>query len=76
MICLLDAAIRPDDIIAGCRQRLAVRGEGQAEEARMIPVRQGQTDEQGNPTWLPGGAKSLERVFSWMSVAVPETPSP
>ena len=42
----------------------------------VIPVRQGPTDEQGNPTWLPAGAKSLERVFSWMSVAVPGTPSP
>jgi LysM repeat protein len=42
----------------------------------VIPVRQGPTDEQGNPTWLPGGAKSLERVFSWMSVALPSTPNP
>jgi LysM repeat protein len=42
----------------------------------VIPVRQGPADEQGNPTWLPAGAKSLERVFSWMSVAVPGTPSP
>jgi LysM repeat protein len=42
----------------------------------VIPVRQGPTDEQGNPTWLPGGAKSLERVFSWMSVSVPATPVP
>jgi LysM repeat protein len=42
----------------------------------VIPVRQGPTDEQGNPTWLPAGAQSLQRVFSWMSVAVPGTPSP
>jgi len=40
----------------------------------VIPVRQGPTDEQGNPTWLPAGAKSEQRVFSWMSVAVPATP--
>jgi LysM repeat protein len=42
----------------------------------VIPVRQGPTDEQGNPTWLPAGAKSLQRGFTWMSVAVPGTPSP
>jgi LysM repeat protein len=42
----------------------------------VIPVRQGPTDEQGNPTWLTAGAQSLQRVFSWMSVAVPGTPSP
>ena len=42
----------------------------------VLPVRQGPTDDQGKPTWLPAGSKSLERVFSWMSVAVPGTPSP
>jgi LysM repeat protein len=42
----------------------------------VIPVRQGPTDEQGKPTWLPAGAQSLQRVFSWMSVAVPATTQP
>jgi LysM repeat protein len=42
----------------------------------VMPVRQGPTDDQGKPTWLPAGTKSLERVFSWMSVAVPSTPTP
>lgn len=42
----------------------------------VVTVRQGLPDEQGNPTWVPAGAQSVTRVFSWLAVAVAPTPTP
>ncbi len=42
----------------------------------ITPVRQGTTDEQGQPTWVEAGAQSLQRVFSWQGIAPAGTPTP
>jgi LysM repeat protein len=42
----------------------------------VVTVRQGLPDEQGNPTWIPAGAQSADRVFSWLAAAVEATPTP
>ncbi|MFZ5855662.1 MAG: LysM peptidoglycan-binding domain-containing protein [Chloroflexota bacterium] len=42
----------------------------------VIPVRQTGTDEQGDPIWTPAGAASEKRVFTWIGVVAPSTPSP
>ena len=42
----------------------------------ITPVRQAGTDDQGNPIWVPSGAVSEKRVFSWVGVAVAGTPAP
>lgn len=46
----------------------------------VIPVRQTGTDKStGNPVWEPGGAASIQRVFSWVGTGAPaptNTPQP
>jgi LysM repeat protein len=42
----------------------------------VTTVRQSGTDEQGQPVWVPAGAQSDKRVFSWQGVAPQETPEP
>jgi LysM repeat protein len=42
----------------------------------ITSVRQSGTDEQGQPIWVPAGAQSAQRVFSWQGVAPESTPQP
>jgi LysM repeat protein/ribosomal protein L40E len=42
----------------------------------VVPVRQTGTDDQGDPIWIPAGAASEKRVFSWVGVVAPATPAP
>jgi LysM repeat protein len=43
----------------------------------VVPVRQVDTDTDGNPVWEPAGAASVQRVFVWMgSGSSATTPSP
>lgn len=42
----------------------------------ITTVRQSGTDEQGQPIWVPAGAQSVQRVFSWQGVAPENTPQP
>lgn len=42
----------------------------------ITTVRQSGTDEQGQPIWVPAGAQSAQRVFSWQGVAPESTPQP
>lgn len=42
----------------------------------VVPVRQTGTDDQGQPIWSPAGAASEKRVFTWIGVVTPATPSP
>lgn len=42
----------------------------------VTTVRQNGVDEQGQPIWLSAGALSEKRVFTWVGVAVQNTPSP
>jgi LysM repeat protein len=40
----------------------------------VITVRQAGTDSEGNPTWEPAGAASVQRVFTWSSAPALATP--
>jgi LysM repeat protein len=42
----------------------------------VTTVRQNGVDAQGQPIWVSAGAVSEKRVFSWVGVAVQNTPSP
>lgn len=42
----------------------------------ITTVRQSGSDEQGEPIWIPAGAQSAQRVFSWQGVAPESTPQP
>ncbi|MEW6286203.1 MAG: LysM peptidoglycan-binding domain-containing protein [Chloroflexota bacterium] len=42
----------------------------------VTTVRQNGVDAQGQPIWVSAGALSEKRVFSWVGVAVQNTPSP
>jgi hypothetical protein len=42
----------------------------------VLVVRQNGVDEQGNPVWVPAGAQSIYRVFSWQGIAPQATPKP
>ena len=42
----------------------------------VVPVLQSGVDEQGQPIWIPSGAASEKRVFTWVGVAVEGTPNP
>lgn len=42
----------------------------------VIPVRQTGTDDQGDPIWIPAGAASEKRVFTWIGVVAQSTPAP
>ena len=41
----------------------------------VVPVRQTGTDDQGQPIWSPAGAASEKRVFTWVGVAIQNTPA-
>ena len=42
----------------------------------VVVVRQNGTDENGKTIWVPAGAVSVPRLFSWTGVAPANTPSP
>ncbi len=42
----------------------------------ITTVRQGPSDDQGQPTWVTAGAPSLERYFIWQGVAPQPSPTP
>jgi len=42
----------------------------------ITTVRQGPSDDQGQPTWVTAGAASLQRDFIWQGVAPQATPTP
>ncbi len=42
----------------------------------VVPVRQSGVDDQGQPIWVPAGAASEKRVFTWIGVVAQGTPAP
>ncbi len=42
----------------------------------VVPVRQSGVDDQGQPIWVPAGAASEKRVFTWTGVVAEDTPAP
>jgi LysM repeat protein len=61
---IIPTSFRPDDTVAHVMRWW------------IIPVRQSGVDDQGQPIWVPAGAASDKRVFTWIGAAVPATPGP
>ncbi len=61
---IIPASFRPNDNIAHVMRWW------------VTPVRQTGTDEQGQPIWAPAGATSEKRVFTWVGIAIENTPGP